>query len=465
MTWPVRVVRLASDPRESGLLSGADGLSLGGRPLLRKTATGFTPRPLPEIQDVFDGAYGGSSGLDAEDYLPGLASVSRCLTNGDLPLAMIGSLLLKLPETPDLTTRQASGAISKDYNEDQPRDERGRWTNGSAGTAGVSQALLSTAARLAIESVGKKPPLIALAPETIPLLIRLAAVSAGPVALAVGLLIPFNRSNITSGEFPGFPGLNYQSDEGVLTISRLDPAGNVERLYHGLPDQEGFYRDAQGLIIGRHVGTAVLFDPEALDELAGKPSPPQQVGTDFAPLPGISPAPEDDEPKVCPPPTPEDIAGRSARALAYQSQITGLPIGFDMLYHDIRFDGCDELTKRMQEAKGLMGYYLNMMLSNDLLRETKFYSKIMGQAERQNAAARDRGVDWYFAEQKFADFFSAEFKRDELVYIKVHQEDAIVTKIEDCITLVNTHLNAWVSIQKRISGSTLATVNIQRTLS
>jgi hypothetical protein len=73
----------------------------------------------------------------------------------------------------------------------------------------------------------------------------------------------------------------------------------------------------------------------------------------------------------------------------------------------------------------------------------------MKQAGKQNEAAIGRGVDWYFADQKFADLFTTEFQRAGYSNIVVHYREAIVKKREDCEALVNKHLNAWRLIQQR----------------
>src|SRR5579859_1996204 len=98
MGWPVRVVRLALNPHEDGLWCTARGLSLAGCPLVAKTENGFEPKPLSELQATLDDVYGPNARLQARDYLGGLNSVAKSLNKGDLPLAMIGSVLLNLPE-------------------------------------------------------------------------------------------------------------------------------------------------------------------------------------------------------------------------------------------------------------------------------------------------------------------------------------------------------------------------------
>jgi hypothetical protein len=409
------------------------------------------PRPLPELQKILDDAYGTENRQDARNYVPGLAGIALSLSKGDLPLAMIGGVMLKLPEI-------AHATFTAKFDPSQPRDQDGRWTDGAGSEAKEtppigfegeqSPSLVDLEAEAA--SGSGRVSLEAIAPRVIGLLGRFAGVLSGPLALAAGLLIPTNRSNIHFGDIPDFPGLTFRSDEGVVTLSRRDANGNVEDLFHGVPDTDGFYNDDKGEIIGRHVGTGVLFDNDYLADLGAKPAKTPTSGSDTGPALDASPAlaPEDDEPKVCPPPTPESIAGRSSRSLAYQNQITGLPIGWDVLYRGVRFDGCNNTTQFMQEAKGLMAEYLTKM-SDDKLRRSKFYRDIMKQAGNQNAAAVGRGVDWYFADQKFTDFFLGEFERAEYSNITVHHEEAITKKIEDCMALVRIHRDAWRVTQSR----------------
>jgi hypothetical protein len=168
------------------------------------------------------------------------------------------------------------------------------------------------------------------------------------------------------------------------------------------------------------------------DERGFRPKPLQELQTtqrvaDHSKTP--PPVASDDQPENCPAPMPEDTKGRSRRALAYQSQITGLPPGLDVPLNGVRFDGCDEATNRMIEAKGL-GMEWMLKWPEDKLYRSKFYTKMMGQAARQNSASAGRGVDYYFASKKMADFFDLQFARKEYNNILVHHVEAIVKKME-----------------------------------
>ncbi len=422
MEFSVRTIRLDSSPREGGLWCSTEGLTLAGRPLLEKTENGFAPASLPEIQRTFDHVFGKTVQSDASIYLGGLSSVARSLNKGDLPLAMIGSVLLKLPDLP-----QAAPERKLAFNDSQPRDHNGRWTNNvgeeaRSPAAAEAEETTPTEAATASEEVAEETTAAELAPETIGLIARLVGILSGPVALAAATLIPTNKSNIHSGEFPDFPRMNYSSDEGVVTISRLDAAGNIETLYHGFPDAQGFYHD-NGYVVGQQIGTGIMFDNEALADFATRAS---TTVADSEPDPASTS--EDDDDKACPTPTPENINGRSNRSLAYQQQITGLPRGLDINYLGVRFDGCDDDTGRMMEAKGLgMDWMLNW--PPDKLYQSKFYLRMMRQAGRQNDASEGRGDDYYFASKRMADFFGGKFNEAGYKNITVHQVDAIVKKI------------------------------------
>jgi len=426
MGWPVRVIRLASSQKENGLWCGPTGLSLAGRPLVDDD-NGFRPKSLRELQATLNDVYGPVSRLDPRDFLPGLNNVARSLNKGNLPLAMISSVLLKLPDIPAFQVTK--------YSDEEDRDAHGRWTDGGERdvdrlspletTPEETPALDPAEAEIAPE-VGEGIA-ARLAPRILGLLGSLAEAASGPLALAAGVLIPTNSSNIHYIDLPGFPGLSCRSDEGIVTISYLDTATDtVKQLYHGFPDEQGFYRDADGYVIGQHVGTGAFFDEEALKDFDAKAG----LAPDPAGEPSNDPSPDgnDDDPENCPIPTPENTKGRSKRALAYQSQITGLPEGWDVVLNDVRFDGCDEGTQRMIEAKGLgMEWMLNW--PRDKLENSKFYQRMIRQAGRQNEASAGRGDDYYFASKRMADFFSEEFAKEGYSNITVYHVESIIKKI------------------------------------
>ncbi len=77
-----RSSRLTNEPGGRGLSCTESGLSLAGVPLLRKSATGFAPRPAAEIETLIRAAY--DEKAQANDLLPGIDVVARALGRGDV---------------------------------------------------------------------------------------------------------------------------------------------------------------------------------------------------------------------------------------------------------------------------------------------------------------------------------------------------------------------------------------------
>jgi hypothetical protein len=132
----------ASTQRRFGLSKGlgldctADGLTLAGVPLQRRTVRGFVPRDELEIRWLLTSAYGDD--IDMDRIVKGIETVARALNNDHLARAMIRTLLLDLPELDRAGAArmaQADKALAK-FDPDEPRDERGRWAaNSNEGTS------------------------------------------------------------------------------------------------------------------------------------------------------------------------------------------------------------------------------------------------------------------------------------------------------------------------------------------
>jgi hypothetical protein len=112
------------------------------------------------------------------------------------------------------------------------------------------------------------------------------------------------------------------------------------------------------------------------------------------------------KPKLCPDPTPENIAGRSDRTIAYQSQITGLPPGLEVVFNGERYNGCPPENGNLLEAKG-KGYD-NFMAGPDSWRE--WYTKLINMKQQMYnhwLYSGGRIVEYHFAEKRVADYFRA----------------------------------------------------------
>jgi hypothetical protein len=292
MNWPVKMFRLVSEHGQAGLCCSKDGLTLAGVPLTTKDAIGHAPRSSYELQNVFDTAYGQDSGIDADNYLPGLHSIARALNDGDLSRAMIGSLLLKLPDIDtEAAARLANAgpALKANFNWLEPRDH-GEWTTGG-GTGFIP-------------------------------------VQAVPVPM---------------------PPLIYPENAGIGSRNTSD------------------------------------------DDYANDNSDAQTK----------------DQPKVCPDVSREDITKRDPEAVVYQAQITGLEPGLVVRLNNVAFDGCDDRTGNMLEAKKGQDWY--MIIPEEDRIKLDEYKKIMEQAFGQSIAAGKRTVEWHFMNAEASYFWGKQF--------------------------------------------------------
>jgi len=101
--------RLA-ETRGTGVVCDEDGLSVGGTPLLERIEEGggryWRARPLAELDHDLSRSYG----LPIEFWRKGsgLAAVARALNEGEVALAQMTALYLRLPDPPLLKSGASS---------------------------------------------------------------------------------------------------------------------------------------------------------------------------------------------------------------------------------------------------------------------------------------------------------------------------------------------------------------------
>ena len=76
--------------------------------------------------------------------------------------------------------------------------------------------------------------------------------------------------------------------------------------------------------------------------------------------PAAAPIANDNEPRLCPDPTPEAKTTKSANAIAYQEYVSGLPYGWAIVVGGVRFDGCEEATGNLLEAKAKQDHLFDL---------------------------------------------------------------------------------------------------------
>jgi Restriction endonuclease fold toxin 5 len=242
-----------------------------------------------------------------------------------------------------------------------------------------------------------------LAPTTLDALKLLMARMSGAGIVFGTLFIPTDSGPIVEGQITGSPDLSYRydSDTGILQLRQdIGSLGPVvfDEAHIGT---DGLFRDAQGQVIGRFLsGGGVVIDAGAL------------LGHQAAA------ETDQDQPKLCPDPNAENIAGRSERSLAYQEEITGLPRGLEVALNGVRFDGCIEADGTMLEAKG-PGFENKMDGPDDWQDWFTGDEQLEAQMERQSDAVEGTGrkVEWHFAEEPVADFFRAYAEKYKLTNI------------------------------------------------
>jgi hypothetical protein len=136
----IQIFRLTNEPGGLGLSCAPSGVSLAGVSLLRKTRTGFVPRPEAEIGALLKAAYG----EDPTGLQPRLGTIAQALNSGDFAKAIIVAVHTRTPELSSeaaLRLAKADRELAKyNFNPDEPRDWHGRWTrDGSTGPENISK--------------------------------------------------------------------------------------------------------------------------------------------------------------------------------------------------------------------------------------------------------------------------------------------------------------------------------------
>jgi hypothetical protein len=342
---------------------------------------------------------------------------------------------------PDLARIMAAVELSKDYDPDQARDEFGRWTSegAAAGVAATTGAAAAVAdADLMFGNPAYADGLAALAARVLPALPSLpavatavgevAAVAAAPAAFFGTLFFPVATGSLTTGTLPNAPEFSYKYDQdtGRLTVTRQNADGTTETVFSGHHDKDAVFRDEDGNAIGRYLGDSVALDADAVRGYEARRRADAQAPPGAIVQTGTATR---SEPKLCPDITEEEIKGRKDRGKDYQSQISGLPPGFDFRLTDpldgksVSFDACwEEKNGTMGEAKG-PGYEKQMVGPDDWEDWYTGDDQIKKQMASQSraAAAAGKRVEWHFAELGPADFFRRYVNehRDELPNIDV----------------------------------------------
>jgi hypothetical protein len=451
-------------PRRSvGVFCGEDGAFVAAIPMLARARSNgkdeWRPRDCADLSREMSAQYG--LPIDMASKSGGLAVIAKALNKGDLARAQIATLLLGLPDPPCLSkgapSREAMIKLASDLRwsrllkADWDPDEHPRWPAGapdsqggkfapkdddtasgqsSGGTAEASQPGLPPNAGWFARKPGETPedgpPKGAAKPSesassgshklafagvqssllarylsriTLAGLARLAARVSAATYLLDAIFIPSTNPIVEEGSVPGRPDVAYRwvHDEAQVTFKALID-GQWRIVAAGERAEGGVYREQDGRIIARIVpgpdGRPTLFTSlRGLNRAIA-------VWRSANGLPAGSPTDEDDEPNLCPAPTPEPKTTKSANSIAYQEYVSKLPYGLAVTLLNVRYDGCDPPTGYMLEGKADIDF---MFDENDNLREwVDSKSDPRNQMLRQAETARIFGriVVWHAQTEK-----------------------------------------------------------------
>jgi hypothetical protein len=331
---------------------------------------------------------------------------------------------------PDLARVMAAVELAKDYDPDQARDEQGRWTSGGGSASAAIAGAVADAARM-FGNPAYAEGLRQLAARALAAVPAAAAVgevtaAAAPAAAFFGtLFIPAPRNVTSDGTLPDAPDFSYHFDQeaGHLTITHQLADGTRETVFDGRYDKDGVFRDADGNAIGRHLGSSVALDADAVRGYEARRRSDAQALPDAI---AQSIARTRSDPEVCPEPGPDKPGRKDPGAIAYQmyvqQTVNGAPLGIGLAIKMTRpngeptyFDDCDH-TKEMGaliDAKGF-GYLRLLQQGEDRYPWLGALQKLIDQSGRQIEAAQGRPIRWYFSEPQVGVAVRRVFERLEI---------------------------------------------------
>jgi hypothetical protein len=267
----------------------------------------------------------------------------------------------------------------------------------------------------ATTDAGIGPALAELGPAAISSLSRLvggvlAGGGAGLVAFLGTLLMRSQTGAVTEGRLPERDDIRFRYDDTTrgLAIYQQDTGGQERLVFSGQANPEdNLFRNEAGEPIGIRLASGVLIDPYAFPGYFEEEDEGEDAGA--APRTRTVAEAQRDKARLCPDWSKENIKGRSPGAVAYQSQIAHMPPEWDIKFRAVRYDGCDEATGDLSDAK--FGFAKFMTGPDTWYPWFRGVAKLERQMKRQSDNAPDRTIDWHFSEDGPARFFAARAER------------------------------------------------------
>jgi hypothetical protein len=238
-----------------GVSCDENGPAMGPIRFLVKTAAGFVPRPIEELNVVLSRTF--DQPIDCTDLWPRLRAVARALDAGNLPRAMIATQLLRLPVLSKAEARRAA-ALAKAAPDD-PRHPG--WPGGTEGGLG---------GKFRPKEGGADPKIVA---DQVRRLIKRRA-----LRTALRRLLTFRRLGRIAGEIASnaFPGADIAGDAALI----IDVSSAIEEAQLVKADADaaldfvnGGPRDLDELRVTPQDEAFSSFDAFKKDELAKRFGP------------------------------------------------------------------------------------------------------------------------------------------------------------------------------------------------
>jgi hypothetical protein len=412
----------------------AGGLRIGGVALLARDAKGaWTRRDERDLNRELSKLYGFP--LDVGHNRRRIDSVAAALGNGDLARAQIGALLLRLPDPPASAGVQP-GALEKrrlardlaacgllkadaDWDEKHPRiaaPPNPGWFAPSPGAPGADKPKTDASpAAGASPRGGAAPAFVPPAPAagagsllagdlsaaTLDGLAALAVRFSAATILFGAIFIPSANPIVEEGRIPGRPDVAYRwaHDESATAVTlKVLIDGQWRTLAVGGAAPNGLVYDRDGRAVAR-----VVSGPDRRQTLVATVDALDRAVADLRRKdggPAAAPAVDDREPKLCPDPRDEPKTTKSANSIAYQEYVSGLRYGLAIILGIVRYDGCDQLTGFLLEAKADIDF---MYDENDNLYwwiKPESDPAIQMKSQARAAAAAGREVVWHAQTEK-----------------------------------------------------------------
>jgi hypothetical protein len=424
--------------RPGAIECDVDGLRVGSVALLARDAKGaWTRRDGGELNRELSKLYG--LPLDCERKGGALDAVAAALTSGELARAQVGALLLQLPDPPapagvpvdGLEKRRlvdgllACGLLKADADWDDKHPRTGAppnpgWFASSQGApaadapkpdadpaaagpshGGAALAFVASAPAADVDTLLAED----LSATALRGLAMLAARLSAATILFDAIFVPSDNRIVEEGRIPGRPDVAYRwahdESERAVTLKVLVD-GQWRTLAVGGAAPNGLVYARDGRVVAR-----VINGPDRRQTLVATVGALDRAVADLRREDGepiAAPIANDNEPRLCPKPTkePETMTSVRANAIAYQEHVSGLPYPLAIFFGGIWFDGCDERTGFLLDAKAKNDHIFDA--NDNLILQSWVYAEndpaIQMKRQSDIAVATGREVVWHVQTEK-----------------------------------------------------------------